>query len=144
MVFSAEEHVTAPARLTVLGDLRRGDGPRVVAADVEHLGGMAHALETELAIIAREKSVGVEVADLNYIVIACTLAIIASIALIVLLIDPGAKKRREREEQAEHDRQANAPSLDDIPWPPRSPRDTPVLTSAAWPTMSSRPPRPAG
>jgi NADH-quinone oxidoreductase subunit H len=55
-------------------------------------------------------------------------AILASIALIILLIDPGAKKRRDREEKAEQERQDNAPSLDNIPWPPRAPSDS-VLTS---------------
>jgi NADH-quinone oxidoreductase subunit H len=56
-------------------------------------------------------------------------AVIAAIALVVLLIDPGARARRERDEKIEQDRQANAPSLDDIPWPPRSPREGSVLTS---------------
>ncbi len=58
-------------------------------------------------------------------------AILAAIALVVLIIDPGARKRRDREEQAEQERQANAPSLDNIPWPPRSPREGSVLTSAS-------------
>jgi NADH-quinone oxidoreductase subunit H len=57
-------------------------------------------------------------------------AVIAAIALVLLLIDPGHRKRREREEQAEEDRQANAPTLDNIPWPPRSPKDSAVLTAA--------------
>ena len=72
-------------------------------------------------------------------------AILAAIALVVLLIDPGARKRRERDEQAEQERQANAPSLDNIPWPPRSPQEGSVLTSASaghvgveWPARARR------
>jgi NADH-quinone oxidoreductase subunit H len=57
-------------------------------------------------------------------------AVIAAIALVILLIDPGGRRRREREEQAEQEREANAPSLDNIPWPPRSPREGSVLTAA--------------
>jgi NADH-quinone oxidoreductase subunit H len=64
-------------------------------------------------------------------------AIIAAIALVILIIDPGARKRREREEAAEQERLANAPSLDNIPWPPRSPREGSVLTAAGASTGGS-------
>jgi NADH-quinone oxidoreductase subunit H len=67
-------------------------------------------------------------------------AIIAAVALVILLIDPGAKKRREAQDKAEQDRVANAPSLDNIPWPPRSQEQRPVLTSASGGRPTSPPP----
>jgi NADH-quinone oxidoreductase subunit H len=67
-------------------------------------------------------------------------AIIAAIALVILLIDPGAKKRRESEDKAEQDRVANAPSLDNIPWPPRTQEQRSVLTSAGSGRPTSPPP----
>jgi NADH-quinone oxidoreductase subunit H len=65
-------------------------------------------------------------------------AVIASIALIILLIDPGAKKRQAKQDDAEQERQANAPSLDNIPWPPRSPQQRPVLAGSGSRASGSR------
>jgi NADH-quinone oxidoreductase subunit H len=58
-------------------------------------------------------------------------AVIAAIALVILLVDPGARRRREREEREEQEREANAPTLDNIPWPPRSPQEGAVLTGSS-------------
>ncbi|AEH11275.1 MULTISPECIES: NADH-quinone oxidoreductase subunit NuoH [Protofrankia] len=44
--------------------------------------------------------------------------IATGILLIITIIDPGARKHRERLEAAEQERIRNAPSLDRIPWPP--------------------------
>jgi NADH-quinone oxidoreductase subunit H len=69
-------------------------------------------------------------------------AIIAAIALVILLIDPGARKRREREDLEEDEREAAAPSLDNIPWPPREPGREPVLSEVGAAPRSAAPTSP--
>ncbi|HMA46709.1 MAG TPA: NADH-quinone oxidoreductase subunit H, partial [Frankiaceae bacterium] len=63
-------------------------------------------------------------------------AVVAAVLLVFLLVDPGARRRREREEAAERERQAAAPSLDAIPWPPPAgptPAERPVITAGGGP-----------
>ncbi|WP_322747888.1 MULTISPECIES: NADH-quinone oxidoreductase subunit NuoH [unclassified Frankia] len=47
--------------------------------------------------------------------------IAVGILLIIMLLDPGARKHAERLEAAEDERTRNAPSLERIPWPPHQP-----------------------
>jgi NADH-quinone oxidoreductase subunit H len=57
-------------------------------------------------------------------------AIVVGLVLIVLLIDPTGRARREREDAAEREKLASAPSLDAIPWPPPLPGEPKVLAGA--------------
>jgi NADH-quinone oxidoreductase subunit H len=57
-------------------------------------------------------------------------AVVVGVFLIVVLIDPGGRARREREDAAEREKVASAPSLDAIPWPPPPPGEPKVLAGA--------------
>jgi NADH-quinone oxidoreductase subunit H len=66
------------------------------------------------------------------------------IIFVILMIDPGGRARREREESEEAEKVASAPSLEAIPWPPRTEEPPRVLAGAlsggaggsAWPTSA--------
>ncbi len=62
--------------------------------------------------------------------------VIAGVVLLVLalglwVLDPGGAKRRQEQERLEHQRVADAPTLDAIPWPPRPAGNPRVLAGAA-------------
>ncbi len=62
--------------------------------------------------------------------------VIAGLVLLVLalglwVLDPGGAKRRKEQERDEHQRVADAPTLDAIPWPPRPVGNPRVLAGAA-------------
>jgi NADH-quinone oxidoreductase subunit H len=44
--------------------------------------------------------------------------VIVAVLFLIVAIDPGHKKRMQQLEDQERERLANAPSLDNIPWPP--------------------------
>jgi NADH-quinone oxidoreductase subunit H len=52
------------------------------------------------------------------------------VVFIILMIDPGGRARRERDEAEEREKVASAPTLDAIPWPPRPQASQRVLTGA--------------
>jgi NADH-quinone oxidoreductase subunit H len=52
------------------------------------------------------------------------------VIFIILMIDPGGRTRREREDSEEREKLASAPSLEAIPWPPRAPDSPRVLAGA--------------
>ena len=56
--------------------------------------------------------------------------IVIGVVLLGLLIDPGGRARREREEAVEREKVASAPSLDAIPWPP-VPKESPRVLAGA-------------
>jgi NADH-quinone oxidoreductase subunit H len=76
------------------------------------------------------------------------------VVFIILMIDPGGRARREREDAEERAKIASAPTLDAIPWPPRPEAMPRVLTGAvsgtsggsSWPTSPppSAPPPTSG
>jgi NADH-quinone oxidoreductase subunit H len=45
-------------------------------------------------------------------------AVVVAVLFLIVAIDPGHKKRMQQIEDQERERLANAPSLDNIPWPP--------------------------
>jgi NADH-quinone oxidoreductase subunit H len=57
-------------------------------------------------------------------------AVVVGIFLILVLIDPTGRARRDREDAAEREKLAAAPSLDAIPWPPRPTGEPKVLAGA--------------
>jgi NADH-quinone oxidoreductase subunit H len=69
------------------------------------------------------------------------------VVFVILLIDPGGRARREREDAAEREKLDAAPSLDAIPWPPPSPSSAQApkvlagaLSGASAPSWPTTPP----
>jgi NADH-quinone oxidoreductase subunit H len=62
--------------------------------------------------------------------------VVLGVIFLILLIDPGGRARREREDAAEREKLASAPSLDAIPWPP-VPREAPGVLAGAVTASSS-------
>ena len=56
--------------------------------------------------------------------------IVVFLVLFIGFLDPGGRARREREEDEEGEKLASAPTLDAIPWPPRSTESPKVLAGA--------------
>ncbi len=56
--------------------------------------------------------------------------IVVFLVLFIGFLDPGGRARREREEDEEDEKLASAPTLDAIPWPPRSTEPPKVLAGA--------------
>ena len=57
-------------------------------------------------------------------------AVVVGVFLIIVLIDPTGRARREREDALEREKLASAPTLDAIPWPPPPVGEPKVLAGA--------------
>jgi NADH-quinone oxidoreductase subunit H len=94
-----------------------------------------------IMIVATFRTVTDEVSDRTPWIIGIAIGI--GVVFVIMLIDPGGRARREREEAAEQEKIASAPSLDAIPWPPVTVESPKVLAGAvsgarsgppSWPT----------
>ena len=58
--------------------------------------------------------------------------VIVAVLFLIVAIDPGHKKRMQQLEDQERERLANAPSLDNIPWPPpAATEERPVISAGS-------------